>query len=232
MLRVALVTGAYRGLGLETVRQLVHKGYQVVLTARKTAAGRAAVEQLMNEGLKVIYHDLEVNDFESIKALAQYLEQSFGKLDVLVNNAGIHYDLGNDVLDPDWQIIQEAMDTNYLAPWKVVVGLMPLLKKSDNARIVNVSSGAGSLADVTPGTPAYSASKAALNMLTIQISDAIKDLNFKVNSVCPGWVRTDMGGPSAPRSIEEGALGIVWAATLHEDGPTGGFFRDGQPIAW
>ena len=232
MSKIALVTGAYRGLGLETVKQLAALGHKVILTARKSVKGEEAVAALRAQGMDVFYHDLEVNDTQSIDKLADFVSQEFGKLDILVNNAGIHYDMGNKVIDPQWQIVQEATDTNYLAPWKVTVGLLPLLKQSDSARVVMVSSGAGSLQDVTPGTPAYSASKAALNMLTIQLAAGLQEGGIKVNAVCPGWVRTDMGGASAPRSVEEGARGIVWAATLKDDGPTGGFFRDGKTINW
>ena len=232
MSKIALVTGAYRGLGLETVKQLAELGHKVVLTARKSVKGEQAAASLRAQGLDVYYHDLEVNDDQSISKIAVFLDDNFGRLDVLVNNAGIHYDIGNKVIDPQWQLVQEATDTNYLAPWKVTVGLLPLLKQSNSARIVMVSSGAGSLRDVTPGSPAYSASKAALNMLTIQLAASLQEDGIKVNAVCPGWVRTDMGGDAAPRSVEEGAAGIVWAATLADDGPTGGFFRDGKTINW
>ena len=160
------------------------------------------------------------------------MEDQFGQLDALVNNAGIHYDMGNSSINPNWKIVDEATQINFLGAWRVTVGFLNLMKNSAAGRIVNVSSGAGSLNDVTPGTPAYSASKAAMNMLTIQLASELNSIGIKVNSVCPGWVRTEMGGPQAPRSVEEGAKGIVWAATLDEDGPTGGFFRDGKPIAW
>lgn len=228
----ALVTGAYRGLGFETVRQLAEKGYQVILTGRKPEKGKAAVEEFAEEGLEVFYHNLDVTDERDIATVCNYIEDKFGKLDVLVNNAGVHYDEGNSATDPDWQIVEEAIETNFIATWKVTVGLLPLLRKSDHGHIVNVSSGSGSLRDVTPGTPAYSTSKAALNMLTIQLAAELKDDGIKVNAVCPGWVRTEMGGEAAPRSVEKGASGIVWAATLPDDGPTGGFFRDGEPIRW
>ncbi len=232
MTQLAVVTGAYRGLGLETVRQLAQQGFEVVLTGRKPALGREAAEDLTAQGMKVHYHNLDVTDDLSIAEFHSYLSREFGRLDVLVNNAGIHYDQGNSAINPNWQIVQEATDTNYLGVWKVTVGLLPLMSSSAAARIVNVSSGAGSMQDVTPGTPAYSASKAALNMLTIQLAAELKDKNIKVNAVCPGWVRTEMGGEQAPRDVETGANSIVWAATLDDEGPTGGFFRDGKPINW
>lgn len=229
---IALVTGAYRGLGLETVKQLAEKGYNVILTGRKPEKGQAAVDKLAKQGLEVFYHDLDVNDDESITSIRTYIENEFGWLDVLVNNAGIHYDQDNSAINPDWEMVREATNTNFIAPWKLSVALLALIKKSEHGRVVNVSSGSGSLQDVTPGTPAYSTSKAALNMLTIQLAAELEADNIKVNAVCPGWVRTEMGGQSAPRSVEEGASGIVWAATLPDDGPTGGFFRDGKAIRW
>lgn len=229
---LALVTGAYRGLGLETVRQLSDLGYSVILTGRNDEKGRAAAELFNQNGKNVIYHHLDVNVAENIEGLVSYIRKQFGTLDVLVNNAGVHYDTGNDVTNPNWNIVEEATTTNFIAAWKLSVAMLPLMRKSAQPRIVNVSSGAGSLNDMSPGTPAYSASKAAMNVLTIQLSAALKNDGFKVNAVCPGWVRTDMGGQEAPRSVVEGAKGIVWATTLNQDGPTGGFFRDGKPINW
>ncbi|MEO1022449.1 MAG: SDR family oxidoreductase [Bacteroidota bacterium] len=230
--KTAVVTGAYRGLGLETVTQLAKQNYTVVLTGRRQEKGEAVVKELRSKGYDVHYHHLDVTDIESAKQLGAFLETTFGRLDVLINNAGVHYDMGNRAVNPDWTIVQEATETNYLGAWKVAVALIPLLRKSDHGRLVNVSSGAGSLTDMSPGTPAYSASKAAMNVLTLQLAAELKADQILVNSVCPGWVRTDMGGQAAPRSVEEGASGIVWAATLPDDGPTGGFFRDGKAINW
>lgn len=229
---IAVVTGAYRGLGLETVKQLAELGNTVILTGRRKEKGEAAALSFRNNGLDVHYHNLDVTSLDSVKDLTGYIESKFERLDILVNNAGIHYDYGHKASSPDWKIVQEAVETNFLGAWKLATTLIPLLTKSDHGRIVNVSSGAGSLTDMTPGTPAYSASKAAMNVLTIQLSHELKGYGILVNSVCPGWVRTDMGGDAAPRSVKEGASGIVWAATLEGDGPTGGFFRDGNEIAW
>ncbi len=230
--QTALVTGAYRGLGLETAKQLAEKGYSVVLTGRNTEKGKLAAQKMQSQNLDVHFHFMDVNNLGSIETVKDFIEKKFGKLDVLVNNAGIHYDQGHKATKPNWKIISEATNTNFLGAWKVVATLLELIQKSEHGRIVNVSSGAGSLQDMTPGTPAYSASKAAMNVLTIQLASELKQEGILVNSVCPGWVRTDMGGGAAPRSVEEGASGIVWAATLEDDGPTGGFFRDGKEIKW
>lgn len=229
---IALITGAYRGLGLETVKQLAEQSLTVILTGRNDEKGEAAAQSFRDKGFDVYFQHLDVNEADDIQQLHDFISAKFGVLDVLVNNAGIHYDTGHDVTNPDWKVVQEAVDTNFIGAWKLAAALIPLIKKSESGRIVNVSSGAGSLQDMSPGTPAYSTSKAAMNVLTIQLADALKTDGIKVNAVCPGWVRTDMGGDAAPRSVEEGAKGIVWAATLKDDGPTGGFFRDGKPINW
>jgi NAD(P)-dependent dehydrogenase (short-subunit alcohol dehydrogenase family) len=228
---VALVTGAYRGLGRETVRQLAEQGYTVVLTGRKSAAGQQAAAELTTAG-EVLYHDLDVNDAASIEAIRRFLDERFGYLTVLVNNAAIHYDQQQMVTNVDFRIVEEAWHTNVIGPWQLTNALLVLLRKSKNGRVVNVSSGAGALNGMQAGTPAYAVTKAALNVLTIKFAARLEPDRILVNSVCPGWVRTDMGGAAAPREVAEGARGIVWAATLPADGPTGGFFRDGKPIEW
>jgi NAD(P)-dependent dehydrogenase (short-subunit alcohol dehydrogenase family) len=213
---VAVVTGGNRGIGLEVCRQLAARGYDVVMGSRDVARGGAA-------GLDVDVRQLDVTDPASIAAL------ELERCDVLVNNAAIHYDTYQRAATADLQVVSEALDANLLGAWRMTQALLPLLRASPHGRVVNVSSGAGSITTMTAGPPAYSVSKAALNALTRLLAADLRPI--LVNAVCPGWVATDMGGPGG-RPVSEGAAGIVWAATLPDDGPTGGFFRDGRPIAW
>lgn len=230
-MKTALVTGANRGLGKETARQLAEQGFRLILTSR-SEAGRSVADAFRADGLAVDFHQLDVADGQSIAELTDYLNDHYDHLDVLVNNAGIHYDTFQNTLNADFSIVEEALRVNTLGPWRVSKALMPLLRKSGGGRIVNVSSSSGSFADSWPGTPAYSMSKCALNMLTLKMAADLEGTNVKVNAVCPGWVRTAMGGDEAPRNVSEGAASIIWAALLPEDGPNGGFFRDGERISW
>lgn len=230
-MKTALVTGANRGLGKETARQLARKGFKVILTSR-SEAGRTVAAELRAAGHEVDFHQLDVANGQSIAELTDYLTEHYDHLDVLINNAGIHYDTFQNTLNADFSIVEEALRVNTLGPWRVSKALMPLLKKSSGGRIVNVSSSSGSFADSWPGTPAYSVSKGALNMLTLKMAADLEGSKVKVNSVCPGWVRTAMGGEDAPRDVSEGAASIVWAALIPEDGPSGGFFRDGEEVSW
>ncbi|MEM9528761.1 MAG: SDR family NAD(P)-dependent oxidoreductase, partial [Bacteroidota bacterium] len=154
------------------------------------------------------------------------------KLDVLINNAGIHYDTFQSTLNADFSIVEEALRVNTLGPWRISKSLLPMLRESPAGRIVNVSSSSGSFVDSWPGTPAYSISKAGLNMLTLKMAADLADSPIKVNAVCPGWVRTRMGGQEAPRGVAQGAASIIWAALIDDGGPNGGFFRDGEAISW
>ncbi|HEX6182678.1 MAG TPA: SDR family oxidoreductase [Pyrinomonadaceae bacterium] len=230
--RVALVTGAYRGIGLEVSRQLARRGFSVFLSARDPAKAQAAAETLRRHRLKVLPALLDVTDERSVEATRLFVEARFGRLDVLVNNAAILYDSWQRAETADLETVREAFETNTLGAWRTAQAFIPLLTKGGHGRIVNVSSESGSLDVMGGGTPAYSVSKAALNALTRMLADELRPARVLVNSVCPGWVATEMGGADAPRSVEEGAAGIVWAATLPDEGPTGGFFRDGQPLAW
>lgn len=229
---VALVTGANRGIGLEVARQLARARFQVILCSRDLDAGRSAAERISEEGPKVVAMQLDVTEQESVAALKLRVEEDFGKLDVLVNNAAILYDTWQHAADADFAVVREALETNTFGAWRMSQAFITLLARSGHGRIVNVSSESGSLSVMGGGTPAYSVSKAALNALTRMLAAELKPQRILVNSVCPGWVATEMGGRDAPRSVEEGAAGVVWAATLPDGGPTGGFFRDGQPLAW
>jgi NAD(P)-dependent dehydrogenase (short-subunit alcohol dehydrogenase family) len=234
--KIAIVTGANRGLGFETCRQLARQGLQLVFTSRDVAKGKTATEKLKSEGIEVTYHPLDVTREESIEQLQQFIRQQFGRLDVLVNNAGIFPDPidfeAGSIFQAKVDTLKTAMETNVYGPLQLCQAFIPLMKEHDYGRVVNVSSGMGQLSDMGVGYAGYRLSKTALNAVTRILAAELKDTNILVNSVCPGWVRTDMGGPEAPRTPEEGVETIVWLATLPDNGPTGGFFRDKQPIAW
>jgi NAD(P)-dependent dehydrogenase (short-subunit alcohol dehydrogenase family) len=229
--KIALVTGANRGLGLEVVRQLARCGMVVILGARDEAKGQSAAKSLTDAGLAVVPRCLDVTEEETVDRLATDVGQEFGRLDVLVNNAGALYDTWQRATRVDFRLVQEALETNTVGPWRVCQAFVPLLRKSQAGRIVNVSSEAGSLARMGAGTPAYTVSKAALNAFTRVLAAELRDTRILVNAICPGWVATDMGGRGG-RPVDDGAAGVVWAATLPDGGPTGGFFRDGRPLPW
>jgi len=226
--KVALVTGGNRGIGLETARQLAELGFTVLIGVRDLAKGEDAAKRL---GGKVEAIEFDVAAPEAAAFAAAEVGRRFGRLDVLVNNAAIHYDPSARALEPDWTVIREAFETNVFGAWRVAVAFAPLLSASGHGRLVNVSSEGGSLASMGAGAPAYSTSKATLNALTRILAAELRGAGVLVNSICPGWVATDMGGPGG-RPVAQGAAGIVWAATLPDDGPTGGFFRDGKRLPW
>jgi NAD(P)-dependent dehydrogenase (short-subunit alcohol dehydrogenase family) len=234
---VVLVTGANRGIGREVCRQLAAAGHRVVLTARSDEKAAGAVEELQSghagDGtLDLTAQQLDVTDPASVDRAAAAVEDRFGRLDALVNNAGIDYDTDQTVLDADLDRVAANVDTNTLGPWRVSQAFLPLLRESESGRIVNVSSGAGTFASMTGDVPGYSIAKNALNALTLMMASRLENEGILVNAVGPGWVRTRMGGSEANRSVEEGAESVVWGVTLPEDGPTGGFFRDGERIDW
>ena len=234
--RIAVVTGVNRGIGYETCRQLAQRGLRVILTARNAAKGRLAAKTLSEQGLDVVFQTLDVTDPTSIGELLNFIDARFDRVDVLINNAGIMLErpdpggVSVSVFEASVDTLRISLETNVYGPLLLSQALKPLMH--GNARIVNVSSGMGQLTEMNGGCPGYRISKTALNALTRIMADELKFTKIKVNSVCPGWVRTDMGGPNAERSVEKGAETIVWLATLPEDGPSGGFFRDKQAIPW
>jgi len=231
--RIAVVTGGNRGLGFEICRQLARKGVNVVLTARDAQRGKNAAKALQDEGLNVISHPLDVTDAGSIDVLACYMSESHRRCDVLVNNAGILiHGGGTSVMRESLEVMRKTLETNVYGPFLLTQALVPLMRKKRYGRIVNLSSGLGQLCDMGDGYPAYRLSKTALNALTRMFAAATEGGGILVNSVCPGWVRTDMGGASATNSVEEGADTAVWLATLPDDGPSGGLFRDRESIPW
>ncbi len=231
--RVALVTGANRGIGFEICRQLARKGLCVILTCRDVKKGLQAQRALAKEGLDVLCRELDVTRRSSVTALARYLNKEQGSVDVLVNNAGVLIDKSStSVLDEKEDVFHTALETNFFGALRVCQAVVPLMQKHGYGRVVNLSSGLGQLDDMGDGNAAYRTSKVALNALTRMVATATADDNILVNSMCPGWVRTDMGGPTASRSVEKGAEAAIWLATLPDSGPTGGFFRDKKPIPW
>jgi NAD(P)-dependent dehydrogenase (short-subunit alcohol dehydrogenase family) len=232
MNKIALVTGANRGIGFETCRQLARLGLQVILTSRQLEQGEQAAEILRSEGLPVLYHRLDVSEVDQVEQLRRWVIERFGRLDVLVNNAGVYLDDRLSVLTVPLDMLRLTMEINFYGALYTCRAFVPMMKKNGYGRVVNVSSEMGSLANMAGNSAGYRASKVALNALTCILASEVHAQNIKVNSASPGWVRSDMGGPHATRSLEQGAETIVWLATLPDDGPSGGFFRDRKPIAW
>ena len=240
--KVALISGANKGIGLEAARQLGKQGITVLIGARDLTKGKAAAAELKKEGIDAQAVKLDVVHAADIKAVAEKIEKEFGKLDILVNNAGVMTEQmgGNSTSKTSEKTLRDTFETNLFAVVALTQALLPLLKRSDAGRIVNVSSILGSLTlHATPGSPidgvktfAYNASKAALNSFTIHLANELKDTKIKVNSAHPGWVKTDMGGDGATMEIVDGAKTEVELATLPEDGPTGGYFHMGKPLPW
>jgi NAD(P)-dependent dehydrogenase (short-subunit alcohol dehydrogenase family) len=225
---IALVTGGNRGIGREVCRQLAARGDTVVLTARSVAAAVATAAAIDGD---VHPLGLDVTVEADVVRVAGTVIERYGYLDVVVNNAAILYDTWQHASDADLDQVREAAETNLYGPWRLVQALLPALRAGAHPRVVNVSSEAASFASMGAGTPAYTASKAGLNALTRMLAADLRGDGILVNAVCPGWVATDMGGAGG-RPVEDGARGIVWAATLPDGGPTGGFFRDGRALPW
>jgi len=234
--RIALVTGANRGIGLEIVRQLSRQGLTAVLASRDLAKGRAAAASLSSAAPEPPVVALDVTEPVSIRSAVAEVLDRYGRIDVLVNNAGILKEgfspQDSSVFDVPVDLVVLTYLTNTVGPLRLIQAVAPGMRERGYGRIVNLSSGAGQLADMGSGFPAYRMSKAALNALTRLTSAELGPGDIKINAMCPGWVKTAMGGPNATRPVEKGAETAVWLATLPADGPSGGFFRDMKPIPW
>jgi NAD(P)-dependent dehydrogenase (short-subunit alcohol dehydrogenase family) len=232
--RVALISGANRGIGLEIATELAQLGNQVLLGSRDFQKGKKAASSIGATNSSVTAIELDVTDQTSVDKAFRTIRSDFGRLDILVNNAGILIDQTDLPTKTDPATIRTTFETNLLGPLRLCLVAIPLMKEKSYGRIVNVSSSAGALGGMAEGlySPAYSLSKASLNALTIMLATETRGTNVLVNSMCPGWVRTNMGGRNAPRSVEQGADTVIWLSTLPDSGPTGGFFRDRKRIEW
>jgi NAD(P)-dependent dehydrogenase (short-subunit alcohol dehydrogenase family) len=230
--RFVLITGANRGIGRETARQLARRGFHVVIAARDEVTGREAAKTINTAGGKATFLSLDVSSSASVQAAAGGFSKVAGHLDVLINNAAIYPDRGQTVLTLPRARLEQTFQTNTFGPLEVTQAFLPFLRKAAAARVINVSSGYGQLDGLSPDQPSYCLSKLALNGLTLMLARALRADRIAVNSMCPGWVRTDMGGPDADRSVEEGADTAVWLADEAPHGLTGKFFRDRQEIPW
>ena len=230
-MKTALVTGANKGIGREVARQLAGRGFYMFVGARNRKAGRKAVDEIVKDGGKASFLEIDVSDNDSVIAAEREFSKMADHLDVLVNNAGIVVDGDEAILEVSDDLLRKTLETNTLGALRVTRAFVPFLRKSKAPRVVNVSSGSGQLTGGADGwAPAYSISKTALNGVTSQVAAALP--KFAVNSVCPGWVRTDMGGENASRSVEEGADTIVWLAAEASQELTGKFLRDRKEIPW
>jgi NAD(P)-dependent dehydrogenase (short-subunit alcohol dehydrogenase family) len=229
---VALVSGGNRGIGRDVVRQLGERGITVVLGSRDLKRGEEVAAELEAKDLRIVVKQLDIRNEASVERVARELEEEFGRVDILVNNAGITDPWRGTAEDADFDAVKDVLETNLFGAWRLAKAVIPLMRRNGYGRIVNLSSGMGQLSDMGGHSPGYRVSKTGLNALTRMLASELAGENILVNSVCPGWVRTDMGGPGARRSVEEGADTPVWLATLPDGGPSGGFFRDRKPIPW
>lgn len=245
--KIAFITGANRGIGEETATQLAEKGVHVIIGARDKAAGEAVAKKLKDRNLKADVLKFDINNPADHKAAAKFFEEKFGHLDILVNNAGVMLDSqdASGGRDPNAShisvdIVKSTFDTNFFSPLALTQTLLPLIRKSEAGRIVNLSSILASLnLHSDPKSPiydsklfAYNSSKTALNAFTVHLAHELKDTKIKVNSAHQGWVKTDMGGPNATMDIKDGGKTSVQLALLPADGPTGGFFHNGDSLPW
>lgn len=232
--RIALVTGSNRGIGLEVCRQLAQLDILVIMSSRDRTQGEQAKQLLEKQGVEnLVFYPLDVTQEASITQMECFVHKELGHLDILVNNAGIFPDeIGESALKGSVETLRLAMETNLYGPFRLCQVFIPMMLKNTYGRIVNLSSGMGQLSDMNGGCPGYRTSKTALNALTRLLADELKGSNVLINSMCPGWVKTDMGGTEATREVQEGADTAIWLATLPHGGPSGGFFRDRQAIPW
>jgi len=230
--KVAIVTGANRGIGLETCRQLNQLGIITILTSRDETKGKSALASFNEEDGNLLFHQLDVADLANVAQLKSFVIENFKRCDILVNNAGVFLDRGVSIFDLPEETLQETLEVNFLGALRMCQEFLPLMRDSGYGRIVNVSSGMGSISSMGGGSAAYKLSKLMVNGMTRIMAAEIKDEDIKINTMAPGWVRSDMGGSNAPRSLTQGADTIIWLATLPEDGPTGGFFEDHTPAIW
>ena len=238
--RIALITGANKGIGLETARQLGLKGIRVFLGSRDATRGKAAAEKLRAQGIEAEAVELDVTKPATIHAAAELISNRFGRLDILVNNAGVALeDQRKKPSEQSLELWREIFDVNFFGMVEVTQAFLPLLHKSQAGRIVNLASGLASItlhADPNDGLPKtmaiYSVSKTAVTAWTVQLAAELKETPIKVNACDPGWVKTDLGGPDAPSEVEDGAKTSVQLATLDEEGPSGGFFKGKQTVPW
>jgi NAD(P)-dependent dehydrogenase (short-subunit alcohol dehydrogenase family) len=230
--QVALVTGGNRGIGYELVRQLALKGFKVILASRDPEMGHKAAQKLKESNLDVSFVVMDVDNQESISQAANKVNERYGRLDVLINNSGVYLEENKKLVAMDPSILERTMKTNFFGAYHVIRSFIPLMEKRGYGRNINVSSEYGVMSDMTyPGVGAYKLSKFALNGLTRLVAAEING-DIKINAVDPGWVSSDMGGPSAPITPKQAAESIVWLATIGPEGPNGGFFRDGKQIDW
>ncbi len=230
--KVVLITGASRGLGFEVARQLVLKEYTVILTARDINKATDACENLPGCRERIFARALDVTNKESVQSAAEFVKERFRKLDVLINNAGVFLDKNISAEHGDMFLIQKTLETNFYGAYRMIQAFLPMMKSNMSGRIINVSSRMGQLCSMFGNNPGYRVSKAALNALTKMLSAEISEFNIQVNSVCPGWVKTAMGGPGAPRTIQQGAETIVWLADGGAGNESGKMFSDKEEIPW
>lgn len=226
-----IITGANRGIGLEIARQLGKMGHHIILGIRSPEKGKETQEKLASQGIKAVFYPLDLESEASIRSFTDHVLTEFDFIDVLINNAGVLIDSGKNLSTIPMEDFDKTFQINFKGPLLLTRQLLVLLKKSSNGRIINLSSGLGALNEMSSGYPAYRVSKAALNAMSAILGSELSNYNIRVNSMCPGWVKTDMGGSGASREVSKGAETAVWLAT-NEDIPNGRFLRDKKVIDW